>query len=685
MMASKVEKIGKYEIVGILGEGAMGVVYKGLDPIIERNVAIKTIRHDAPGLQGHNIRARFIREAQAAGRIHHPNIVGVYEYDQDAERDYIVMEFVQGVSLAEHLIKHRRLDVKKACDIMVRVLGALDFAHSKGVVHRDIKPSNIMLSDSGDVKVTDFGIARIESSTLTKVGTVVGTPSYMSPEQLLGQTVDQRSDIFSAGTLLYKLLTGDTPFTGSNVTEVIYRIVHSEHIHPSKRAPDLAGEFDNIITKALAKRPEDRYQTANEFAVALSHVAAKISIPHQRALAEDDRTELKAPLSQPSGDDEWRGKAPGTQTLPTPTSEIAGERVKDADEALRTSGKNKSFLIVGVAAGLVLAAGSLWFLTKEHEFGLKPTEYESSAPDQVVVSPEKKQSDTARGALIQKTRARDSAFPGETFKDCSTCPELVVVPPGSFYQGSPSTETEQEETEGPQHFVRIGYPLAVGKHEVTKAEFAQFAEQTAYKAKGCWVYDGQWEENSAHSWRDPGFEQDGSHPVICVSWNDAQAYVHWLSNKTGETYRLLSASEWEYVARARLDSPRLWDMLNSACDSANVADLASEQRYKGWEIHDCWDDYVHTAPVGSFKANNYGLYDMLGNVFEWVQDCWNSNYLWAPTDGSPWIEGDCEHRVLRGGSWFSMPRYVRLAFRNRYDANYRSSSFGFRVARVLKQ
>ena len=137
-------------------------------------------------------------------------------------------------------------------------------------------------------------------------------------------------------------------------------------------------------------------------------------------------------------------------------------------------------------------------------------------------------------------------------------------------------------------------------------------------------------------------------------------------------------------ARARLDSSRFWDDLNSACYSANVADLASEQRYKGWEIHDCWDDHVHTAPVGTFKANDYGLYDMLGNVFEWVQDCWNDNYLWAPTDGSPWTEGDCKHRVLRGGSWFSMPRYVRLAFRNRYDADYRSGSFGFRVARVLR-
>ena len=774
-MDSNVKKIGKYEIVGILGEGAMGVVYKGLDPIIGRHVAIKTIRHNAPELEGHDIRARFIREAQAAGRIHHPNIVGIYEYDQDSDRDYIVMEFVHGVSLAEQIKRHGRLGVKGACDIMVKVLEALDYAHSKGVVHRDIKPGNIMLSDSGEVKVTDFGIARIESSTLTKLGTVVGTPAYMSPEQLLGQAVDNRSDIFSAGTLLYKLLTGEKPFTGPNVTAVIYRIVHSEHTHPSKIEPELAGEFDEIIAKALAKNPQERYQTAKEFATVLSQIATRISISDEPVLAEASRTALKV---QAAGDGRRLDKVPKEQAVLSESSpETARAQGKDTDKAMPTVGKNRAVLIIGTVTVLVLASGVLWFLSKRDQFGSKLAEHESPTPDQAMVTSEQRQPDIprrldippapvkrpsvqssslppegsispsfidvepmqatfvaiadgdllrgpsldasrldsfttgsrlevtgkvrekdwyrvkagtaapayVRGALLERTRTYDSVLPGGTFKDCPACPELVVVPPGSFYQGSLSSETEREETEGPQHFVHIAYPLGVGRYEVTRAEFAQFAAETDYQAKGCWVYDGQWQEDGSLSWQDPGFEQDDSHPVTCVSWNDAQAYVQWLSDKVRETYRLLSSSEWEYVARAKLDSPRLWNDLDLACDSANVADLASEQRYKGWQIHDCWDNHVHTAPVGSFKANDYGLYDVLGNVFEWVQDCWNDNYLWAPTDGSPWIEGDCEHRVLRGGSWFSMPRYVRLAFRNRYLADYRSASFGFRVARVLRQ
>jgi formylglycine-generating enzyme required for sulfatase activity len=263
---------------------------------------------------------------------------------------------------------------------------------------------------------------------------------------------------------------------------------------------------------------------------------------------------------------------------------------------------------------------------------------------------------------------------------------MVAIPPGFFMQGSPPTEAERENTEGPQRYVTIAYPLAVARHEITRSEFAHFITETGHEINGCTVYDGQWNKHYSGNWQAPGFDQDERHPVTCVSWNDAKAYLQWLGQKTQRAYRLLSDSEWEYVARARVETSRIWgDDLTSACDSANVADLSSEQHYNGWEVHKCRDEYIHTAPVGSFKSNGFGLYDMLGNVFEWVEDCWNDNYLWAPMDGSAWIEGDCRHRVLRGGSWFSMPRYVRLAFRNRFDPDYRSSSFGFRVARLINR
>ena len=208
-------KLGKYEIRRELGKGAMGVVYEGFDPSIERVVALKTIRADQLGGEdAPEILARFRREAQAAGRLKHPHIVAVYEYGEDAGTTFIAMEFVEGRSLKEFFSQHARFTVPQLARIMSELLDALDYSHRRGVVHRDIKPANIMILPDGTVKVADFGIARIESSNLTQTGMILGTPSHMSPEQFMGQTVDGRSDLFSAGVILYELLTGEKPFSG---------------------------------------------------------------------------------------------------------------------------------------------------------------------------------------------------------------------------------------------------------------------------------------------------------------------------------------------------------------------------------------------------------------------------------------------------------------------------------------
>jgi formylglycine-generating enzyme required for sulfatase activity len=231
--------------------------------------------------------------------------------------------------------------------------------------------------------------------------------------------------------------------------------------------------------------------------------------------------------------------------------------------------------------------------------------------------------------------------------------------------------------------VAIDYALAVSRYEITKAQFARFADETGHEGAGCQIYDGSWRPDDKRNWQAPGFEQDDTHPVTCISWNDAQTYLRWLADKTGRKYRLLSASEWEYAARAGIanNGTTVVDPTR-VCESANVADRSTIATYPGWDIFDCRDDFVHTAPVGSFQANAFGLHDMIGNVFEWVTDCWNDSYEKAPLDGSAWKEGDCSRRVLRGGSWFTPPGYVRASFRNRFDPNYRSSSFGFRVARL---
>jgi len=269
------EKLGKYEIVSRLGRGAMGVVYKGFDPLIERTVAIKTVRKDSLDQEeAETLLARFKREAQAAGRLIHPNIVTVYEYGEDADTAFIAMEYVEGRELKDILDNNERFAIGEVVGIMTQLLDALEYSHAHGVVHRDIKPGNIILLDDGRIKVTDFGIARIESSTLTQFGDVMGTPSYMSPEQFMGQTVDARSDIFSAGVILYHLLTGEKPFPGSSMATIMHRVMKIDPIKPSDLNFHVPAAMDYCTEKALAKQPEQRFQSAAEFARALRNAGA---------------------------------------------------------------------------------------------------------------------------------------------------------------------------------------------------------------------------------------------------------------------------------------------------------------------------------------------------------------------------------------------------------------------------
>ena len=248
--------------------------------------------------------------------------------------------------------------------------------------------------------------------------------------------------------------------------------------------------------------------------------------------------------------------------------------------------------------------------------------------------------------------------------------------------GSPSSERDRSTTEDPVHQVTIEYELAVGIHEVTRREFDQFISATHRRMRGsCWtVEDGVRKARRGRSWRNPGFEQTDDHPVTCVSWRDAKAYVRWLSKETGQPYRLLTESEWEYVARAGTSTPYYWGTrFEDLCRNANGAGPnASADRGTG-----CDDGHVRTSPVGSFDPNEFGLHDVAGNVSEWVEDCWNEGYEEAPSNGKAWEAPGCHQRVFRGGSWYDEPRLLRSAARRKYSDGYRSSEIGFRVARSL--
>jgi formylglycine-generating enzyme required for sulfatase activity len=286
---------------------------------------------------------------------------------------------------------------------------------------------------------------------------------------------------------------------------------------------------------------------------------------------------------------------------------------------------------------------------------------------------------------------------GQTIKDCADCPEMVVIPAGSFMMGSPDIEKgrQPDGREGPVHEVRIGYPYALGKHEVTRGEFSRFAAASGYKTEaertsGCAEWDGKaWVHDASKNWRNPGFPQTDSHPVVCVSWNDAQAYLTWLNKKVpGKGFRLPSEAEWEYAARAGQGAARYpWgdDAGNSKiCGFANGMDtIGKAQVSVPWSAASCGDGHAYTAPAGSFKANDFGLYDMHGNAWEWVQDVWHENYQGAPRDGSAWVNGgDQARRVLRGGAWDFDPGSLRSANRDRSAPVNRDGSTGMRIART---
>ena len=271
--------------------------------------------------------------------------------------------------------------------------------------------------------------------------------------------------------------------------------------------------------------------------------------------------------------------------------------------------------------------------------------------------------------------------PGRRFRDCEWCPEMVVVPVGSYMMGSPPGEKGRDDDEGLQHRVAIAEPFAVGVHEVTRDEFARFVQETNHStAHSCWVWDTgkrEWVERQGRTWSSPGFEQTGRHPVVCVSWGDAQAYVRWLSGKTKQGYRLLSESEWEYVARGGTTSP-FHTGLTISTDQAN---------YDGNDTYGTGREGVYrerTVEVGSFSPNAFGLHEVHGNVWEWTQDCWNESYSGAPADGGAWKRrGDCSRRVARGDSWYNEPRYLRSAYRGRNTTGDRNYNLGFRIARTL--
>ncbi|HKT74239.1 MAG TPA: bifunctional serine/threonine-protein kinase/formylglycine-generating enzyme family protein [Steroidobacteraceae bacterium] len=591
---------GRFKLIGAIGDGGTSTVFKAIDlrrvearahdPYVAVKLLTIPLRDFTRSL------VVLQREAQRLQSLPHPNIVRVIDCDRDGRTVFMTMEYLAGESLKRKLSAPGFTGYSRdeAVRIVEAIASALTYAHRNGIIHGDLKPGNVIVTDQDEIKVIDFGIARLigrsaeiakgkareEAPPITAL-----TPLYASPEMLEHEPPDPRDDVYALACIAYELLTGRHPFDGKVATaarDAGMRVTRGETM--SRRQW-------RAITRGLAYERDKRTPTPAQFV------------------------------------EEFRN-------YPSSREGITA--------------------FAGIAAVLLLAL--LYFV--DH------------------------------GRVEHWIAARRITPPaeGEVFRDCPTCPLMKALPSGRFLQGAAATDADATSLNQPQHAVTIRAPFGIGVYEITVGEFREFVDTTQRKMPGCTVYDGTWHRQPALSWSNVGYPQTANHPVACVSWGDAAAYAQWLSGKTGQHYRLASASEWEYAARARAPDDRPWGLdTQSACRHANVADETAVRRYPGWTVHPCSDGYVYSAPVGSFAPNAFGLYDMLGNVFEWVQDCWRPDYQNAPTDGSAVTTGDCTQHDLRGGSWFTAPSAVGAAARNRFEESYRSSSVGFRVVREIRR
>jgi formylglycine-generating enzyme required for sulfatase activity len=599
--------LNRFRLLEMIGEGGMSRVYKAVDlrkveaGAADPHIAIKILT--VPFANPSDAMAVLSREAHSLQSLAHPNIVRVFDCDRDNDIVFMTMELLCGQSLFDKLRAAKSeggLSRDMARRLIKSIASALDFAHGKNILHGDLKPGNVFITHTGEIKVIDFGLARLmvqPGEAPTKAAANAAdrmralTPAYASPEMLQDEAPDPRDDVYALACVAWKLMTGELPFKTKDPSA-------ARNVVQLARPHELSRREFRALCHALQFERAKRTPSARQFLLEFSGVDRKVFWPVAAGIA--------VPITA----------------------------------------------LVAAAAFFALHLGN------------EKTPVPPVAPA------------VAAAPL--------APAPGQVFRDCPTCPLMKVLAAGDFQQGTPAG-ADALAFEMPQHKVTIAHAFAAGVYDVTVGEYSQFVAATGVGTNGCATYDGAWRVNPSVTWRNAIESQTRSHPVSCVSWKDAKDYAAWLSHTTHQRYRLPSASEWEYAARAGSAAQVPWSTPAEACSYANVADQTAARHYQGWKVLPCEDLFVQAAPVGSFKANAFGLYDMLGNVFQWTEDCWADNYQGAPIDGSAQSAGDCTQHELRGGSWFTQPDFVRSSYRNRFDVNYRSTSVGFRLVREIPQ
>ncbi|MCK4413968.1 MAG: SUMF1/EgtB/PvdO family nonheme iron enzyme [Candidatus Eisenbacteria sp.] len=604
----------------------MGVVYHARDGLLGREVALKRL---SPRLLGSQAGIqRFLAEARAIAALAHPHIVQIYQFGEDGQGPFIAMEWIEGQDLRSLLKQRGKLSPGETLALIRPILEALDYAHRKGVVHRDLKPANILLTADGVPKVADFGLARIVTTEdLTLSGESVGTLAYMAPEQVGdAKHADHRADIFALAKIFYQMLTGEHPGT------VDLQL--------------LPNEMRDILLRALRTKPEDRYFSIREFREALEGAVSK----------PVDREPDRRPRPQPTRRRRWAWAMAVTLTA-----------------------------VVGIVLAVVYLpslwgrGGNQWNAptgqVSPREHGPDPMETErppaETAPAEGADRPgavsEGEPAATADQGVSRSLSGSapptgvPSAGESHTFTIYPVVEmDFVWIPAGRFRMGSPNGEPERYNDEGPVHDVEITQGFWLGKYEVTQAQWQAVMEGNPSSFKGDTRRLVVVEDDPS------SFKGDTRRLVVKASWEDCQAFTKKLNQSAGEEiYRLPTEAEWEYACRAGTRTARYWgDGLENACRYANLADLAWERgRHSRSMIHECNDGYAETAPVGEFKANAWGLFDMIGNVWEWCQDWYGSDYYAVSPGQDPRGPGTGSGRVMRGGCYYNEARHIRSARR----------------------
>ncbi len=694
--------IGPYQITERLGRGGMAEVYKAFHKDLEVYRAIKFIRPELG--MSEDFRIRFLKEAQGVARLQHPNIIGIHDFGASEDRYYMVMEMVEGRSLKDILKNDGQMSIDRSVALVKSVAGALAYAHDQGLIHRDIKPDNIMVDTRGRPVLMDFGIAKLITSDakITQTGHLIGTPAYMAPEQSRALDVGPATDIYALSVVLFEMLTGHTPFEADTPMAVVLKSLSDPMPMPRSFNARISEELQGVILKGTARDMKDRYQSAMEFSAALDRAMDRIQAtmdktvvlppPKPDVVPGSNRLALLSVLAVlflGSVVAAWIYLKPGTpdaaDTAASLTVESQTAQGKKDPEAKpgndKTSDiKKEEFSKVEDRAVQTVTAPEIDSIEAQPSTAVADTSAVelpvTTRPVPIVVPPDPEKERLAEAARAEEdvriraeevarvdaeraaeerrkevTRQKAALAAASDAKNLvpRAKPAMVSIAGGKFSMGCGAPDGACLDAEKPVHTVTVK-SFKLSKHEVTFDQYDAFAAATG-RAK---PDDGGWGR--------------GSRPVINVNWEDANAFVTWLAKQTREPFRLPTEAEWEYAARAGTSTVYLWGN-EIGFGLANCTGCGSNF------------DGDRTSPVGTFAASKFGLHDMHGNVWEWVQDCWQDGYAGAPTDGSARMTGNCSSRILRGGSWLNNPSYLRVAYRNWLSSSLRDVNTGFRVAR----